>query len=105
MRDLLPAAILAIAGLCILTAATLYPSTDGPAVVVFNSSLSQEDRMVRAAHLGGTIVRVPARDDEAMGRTIFVTFDDLPTFQQINDLGVIAILSAAGASGCADQQV
>lgn len=105
MRDLLPAAFLAIAGLGVLVGVTLAPTTDDPTVVIFTSELSQDDRVARAAHLGGTIVSVPSQGPDALGRTIFVTFDNLPTFQQINDLGVIAILSAVGASGCAGQQV
>jgi len=105
VRDLLPAAFLAITGLCVLAGATLAPTTDDPTVVIFTSELTQDDRVVRAAHLGGTIISVPSRGPDALGRTIFVTFDDLPTFQQINDLGVIAILSAVGASGCTGQQV
>ncbi|MGD1934450.1 MAG: hypothetical protein ACFB0Z_08070 [Candidatus Phaeomarinobacter sp.] len=105
MRELLPAAVLAIAGLCALTVATLAPSTDESAIVVFNSSLTQQDRLVRAAHLGGSVISIPSDGPAAVGRTIFVTFETLPTFQQINDLGIIAILSAVGASGCAGQQV
>lgn len=105
MRNILPAALLAIAGLFVLVGATLAPTTDDPTVIIFSSDLTSEERMVRAVHLGGTIISIPLEEPEALGRTIFVTFHDLPTFQQINDLGVIAILSAVGASGCAGQQV
>lgn len=100
MRDFLPAALLAAVGLCVLTIATIAPVTDEPAVIFFSSDLSQTERVTRAVELGGTIVSVPTT-----GRTVFVTFGDFPSFQQINDFGVIAILNAVGASGCAGQRV
>lgn len=100
MRDFLPAIILAVIGFVGLGTATVAPRTAEPVVVIFESHISPQDRVARAVQLGGTIIGVPAGS-----QTLYATFETLPTFRQASDQGVIAMLRALGAAGCAGQQV
>lgn|GEM_PF-7036601 len=100
MRDFLPAVFLAIAGLGVLTAFTFIPKADEPAIVVFGTSLSQEERLIRVVRLGGMIMGAPQT-----GQTIYATFENLPSFEDIRSSGVIAILNAEGARGCTIQEI
>jgi hypothetical protein len=100
VRDFLPAISLAVFGLGVLAALTVMPAAGKPAVLVFGSDLSSTERFVRTAMLGGRVVNLPAD-----GHLIYATFDTLPAPDVFLRQGVVVMLNAAGARGCAGQQV
>lgn len=72
------------------------PRAGEPAVVIFTDPLSDQERFVRTSILGGTVIDVPAD-----GHVIYATFDTLPATDIALRHGVMVMLNAAGARGCA----